>query len=46
MNINNAYIVFKNILKTTGMKIKVAMWSSSYNSFVSMSGIGTVRFHH
>jgi hypothetical protein len=39
----NPYII--NLMKTTGVKLKVTMWECSYNIFVAMSGFGALRFY-
>jgi hypothetical protein len=34
-----------DLMKTTGLKIKITMWECSYNIFVAMSGFGALRFY-
>lgn len=34
-----------NLMKTTGVKIKITMWECSYNIFVAISGFGALRFY-
>jgi hypothetical protein len=37
--------VIVNLMKTTGLKIKVIMWSCSYNILAAFSGFGALRFY-
>lgn len=34
-----------NLMKTTGIKLRIMMWECSYNLFVAMSGFGALRFY-